>query len=104
MFYISHREDEILEELRVEDKVMAVNPIGDNYKIWVIHQAASRWLRNDIATQAKKFFKEMETVDLDELQEKIETEAVKIEDAYLKLAFQNPDGTSAIPVFDFEIN
>ena len=81
----------------LEDKVWTVNPIGDSQKVWVIHQAASRWLRKDIAQQMKKNIKEMEIVEMEEFIERVEEEAVKIENEFLKLF---PE----VPVFDFEIN
>jgi len=45
----------------------------------------------------KKCIKEMEVVDMDELVDKVEEEATRIETEFLKLF---PE----VPVFDFEIN
>ena len=56
----------------VEDKVWCVNPIGDDSKIWVLHQAAAKWVRKDIATQMKKNIKELEIVDIEELLTRVE--------------------------------
>lgn len=65
-------DDENLEEQEIDDKVWCVNPIGEGQKIWVIHQAASRFIRKDIAQQMKKNIKELEIVDVDELIAKVE--------------------------------
>jgi hypothetical protein len=32
----------------IEDRALAVNPVGDNARIYVIHQAAQRYFRKDI--------------------------------------------------------
>ena len=45
----------------------------------------------------KKSIKEMDVVDMDELIERVEEEAIRIENEFLKLF---PE----VPVFDFEIN
>ncbi len=86
-----------MEEAEIEDKVWTVNPIGEGARIWVIHQAASRYLRRDIAQNMKKNIKELEVVDIEELNTRIEEEAVKIENAFCKLF-------TDVPVFDFELN
>mgnify|MGYP001566218636 CR=1 FL=1 len=75
-----------------------MNPVGEGIKIWVIHQAASRWIRKDIATCMKKGIKEMDAVDLDDLIEHIENEYNRIEDNFVKMYSDN------VPTFDFEIN
>jgi Fe-S-cluster formation regulator IscX/YfhJ len=67
---------EFLDEVDLEDKVFCVNPVSDSCKIWVFHQAASRWLRKDIITQMKKNIRDLEGYDLDELTEKVETHAI----------------------------
>jgi hypothetical protein len=67
------------DEIDIEDKVWCVNPIGENCKVYVIHQAAQRWLRKDIAQHMKKNIKELDILDLDDLLEKIELESVQVE-------------------------
>lgn len=84
--------------MEIEDKVLCVNPIGEGQKIWVLHQAASRFLRKDIAQHMKKNIKELDIVDIEELLTKIEQEAVNIENNFLKMHENHA------PVFDFEIN
>jgi hypothetical protein len=55
------------EEMEIEDKALLVNPIGDNYKVFVLHQAAQRLFRKDVVQNMKKNIKELETLDLDDL-------------------------------------
>jgi len=50
---------EDLEEVDVEDRAHCISTIGDNYKIWAIHQAATRWVRKDIAKELKKCLPEL---------------------------------------------
>ena len=59
--------EEPIEEMELEDKALVVNPIGDTERVWVIHQAAGRYLRKDLVANMKKNMKEMENVDQDEL-------------------------------------
>jgi hypothetical protein len=86
--------------------VFCVNPISESCKIWVFHQAASRWLRKDIITQMKKNIKDLEGFDLDELQDKVEAHAVAVENNFIALfsADKDPLLETPIPVFDFEMN
>lgn len=67
------------EEMEIEDKVWCVNPIGDVSKIYVLHQAAQRLLRKDIAQHMKKNIKELDILDFDDILEKIEADALQIE-------------------------
>ena len=52
----------------------------------------------------KKNIKELENVDTDEIVEKIEQEAVEIENKFIKLFSEQPEEQERVPVFDFEIN
>jgi hypothetical protein len=119
--------------MEIEDKAWCVNTIGETSKIWVIHQAASRQLRKDIATQMRKSIKELDIVDSEELHEKIEAEAVEIENNFLRVVNEKrvvasaatvhtsvaisvgasyngslgetaPQPLQKVPIFDFEIN
>jgi len=98
------KDDEKYEEMEVEDKVWCVNPIGDNNKIYVLHQAAQRWLRKDLIQVMKKNIKELDNIDMDELLEKVESEAVEVENRFLKMFNEEPEEPYRVPVFDFEIN
>ena len=77
-----------------------MNPIGENYKVWVMHQAASRWLRKDISSYMRKQIRELETIEQDELIENVEKASVEVEKAFLQLLKDTMD----IPAFDWEIN
>ena len=86
--------------MELEDKVHCVNPIGEQYKVWVMHQAASRWLRKDISSYMRKNIKELETIDQDEFIENVEKTALEAETAFLKMLSEQED----VPVFNWEIN
>jgi hypothetical protein len=73
-----------------------VNPMGEEYRIWVIHQAAGRYLRREIITYMKKTVKEFDDIEQDELIEKVEAAAVALEDLFVK-SFE-------WPCFDYEKN
>lgn len=34
--------------MEIEDKVLAVNPVGESSRVYVLHQAAQRLFRKDI--------------------------------------------------------
>jgi hypothetical protein len=85
--------------------VWTINPIGEQQKIFVMHQAAMRWLRKDIATQLRKSIKEVEqAVEVDDMLQRIEEEAKKVEMSFLTMMSEEGSEESRIPVFDFEIN
>lgn len=46
--------------------------VGETSKIYVLHQAAQRWLRKDIAQQMKKNIRELDVLDMDDVLEKVE--------------------------------
>lgn len=52
----------------------------------------------------KKNIKELDGVDLDDLLEKIEQEAVKIETNFINMYSEQAEEAQRVPVFDFEIN
>ena len=70
--------------MEIEDKVHLVNPIGEQSKILVVHQAAQRWLRKDIVQAMKKNIKELETFDLEEMIQQVEAHSVAVEDKMLQ--------------------
>eukprot|EP00347_Sterkiella_histriomuscorum_P006020 403354377 len=93
------------EEMEIEDKVLAVNPVGENSRIYIIHQAAQRLFRKDIVQQMKKNIKELENIDIEDLISQVETHAVEVENNFLRLFGEaKEDETQRTPVFDFEIN
>lgn len=77
-----------------------VNPFGEEYSIWVIHQAAPRYLRREIMTYMKKVVKQFDELDIDDVIEKVEKAANTFEDAFV--AKNANDDT--LPCFDYEIN
>lgn len=92
----------------IEDKVHVVNPVGETSRIFVVHQAAQRLLRKDIVAAMKKNVKEVETFDLEEMQQVVEHHAVDIEAKLLKIISEEIYGDQEsgykVPIFDFEIN
>lgn len=100
----------------IEDRVLMVNPISEGHRIWIMHQAATRMLRKDMATVFKKSLKELDGIELEEFLSSVEAHAVEIEKNFIKmfsseetnefdairakyLGFAGP-----IPTFDFELN
>jgi len=83
--------------------VLGINPVGEQYKVFVIHQAAGRFLRRDILSQMKKIMKELDPVDLEELAGKAEKEAEEMEKKFLLQCFVNSEDESLrVPYFDYE--
>lgn len=81
---------------------MCINPIGETYKIWTIHQYAGRLFRKDVAQAMSKFIPELEQLEVEQLMEIIEEDANFVEKQFLKVASEQ--GGEKVPVFDFEIN
>lgn len=95
---------EDLEEIDIEDRAQCISTIGESYRIWAIHQAATRWLRRDIAKELKKTLPELQNVDQDDLMEAIDAEGEAIEKAFIDLYKQGGAKQMDLPVFDFELN
>jgi len=58
--------------MEIEDRVLCINPISDQSRIFVFHQAAQRLFRKDIVQQMKKNIKELDNIDLDEMIQQVE--------------------------------
>ena len=82
---------------QVEDKALLLKTQGENYSIFALHQAASRFIRRDIVSYLKKIQKEFDEIETDEFQDGVEAAAVKLEKAWL-------EHLGDMPCFDFEIN
>lgn len=109
-------------EQPVEDRVLFINPVREatNSRIWVLHQAASRSLRKDMATVLKKSIKELDALEQEDFLNAVEAHAVEAEKALVKIfSSEEPavceqfqalrqkylGGSGApIPTFDFELN
>lgn len=97
-----------LEEIEIEDRAHCISTVGESYKIWAIHQAATRWMRRDIAKELKKTCNELASLDGDDLTAAIEEEGIEIENKFIAM-FQEGGCKAhelgrAVPVFNFEIN
>jgi len=103
-------------EQQIEDKVFLVNPVSDSGRVWVLHQAASRYLRKDMAATLRRAVKELEAIENDDFLKSVEEHAVGVEKNFVKIF--SSDATSEfdelrtrflgspapLPTFDFEIN
>ena len=96
----SEKAEPVKVEAEIDDKVQVVNPVGDDYRIWVIHQAAPRYVRKEIMTFMKKVVKQFDELDIDEVVEKVEKVAGFFEDDFIK---KNANDET-LPCFDYEIN
>ena len=109
-------------EQPIEDRVYLVNPISEatGSRVWVMHQAASRQLRKDMAQVLKKQLKELDAIEMEDFIQSIEAYAVEVEKGFVKLVsseepaaveqfkelrqrFLGPTG-APLPTFDFELN
>jgi len=101
----------------IEDKVLMINPVAPDQRVWVIHQAAQRLMRKDIATVLKKTVKELDDVELEEFLASVEETAVEVEKNIVKIfsvegtneydEVRNKffgGSTAPIPTFDYEPN
>lgn len=83
--------------------------------MWVIHQAAQRLLRKDIAVALKKSTKELDEVDMEELVQAVEGHANEVEKTLVKVfSIEGTNefdeirakilhgSTAPIPTFDYE--
>ena len=86
-----------LREAEIEDRALLVNPMGENFNVYVTHQAASRVLRRDIINCLLKNVPDFEDVDADDFATKAEEVANKLEQNWIG---KHPD----LPVFDFDLN
>ncbi len=93
-------DEERYPEQELEDKAFSVNPIGESYKVWVMHQAASRWVRKDISSFLRKNIKELDGIDSDVFIDNVEKTAVEVENLFTKMI----TGEGDVPVFNWEIN
>lgn len=106
-------------EQPIEDRVYLINTVsqGDNARIWVMHQAASRVLRKDMATVLKKSLKELDNIELDDFLHAVESHAVEVEKNFVKMfsseetkefdqirAKYHQGSNAPIATFDFELN
>ena len=52
----------------------------------------------------KKNIRELDVLDFDDMLDKIESDAVQVEQNFLKMYAEEPEERERVPVFDFEIN
>lgn len=92
-------QDKPLEEQDCEDRVMAVNPQGENYNVLVVHQLAQRVLREHIAKSFKEYLQtELQLIEEEELLQTVEKDSEKFELDFFNCFLPET------PLFDFEKN
>ena len=96
----SEKAEVVKVEAEIEDRVQVVNPVGEDYRIWVIHQAGPRYVRREIMTFMKKVVKQFDELDIDEVIEKVEKVANYFEDDFVKKNANDDE----LPCFDYELN
>ena len=89
-----NKEPTAMKEDKLEDKVILINPNGEEERIYVTHQYAGRLFREDIIKNVKKQANGFSEVDL--IEDKIEELAEKVERFWFD--------SNKLPIFDFEIN
>jgi hypothetical protein len=80
----------------VEDKIVLINPTGEEHSVFVIHQTAQKVLRNDL-TYWIKTIRAFETVDIEALRSHLKMKAQYREHKLLSMLAQD------LPVFDFYV-
>jgi predicted solute-binding protein len=103
-------------ESQIDDRVWMINPVGESARVWVLHQAASRQLRKDMALALKKSVKELDSIDNEEFMAAVEAHAVDVEKNFIKMFSSEAThefdeirarffpSAAPLPTFDFEIN
>ncbi len=90
------------EEQEVEDKVVLVNPVGEEARVLVLHQAAQRWNRKEIVQHMKKSIPHLNNLEIDDIIAQVEEHANEVEEKFIKMYSEKEE--EKVPVFDFEIN
>lgn len=103
------------QEMPLDDRAIMINNVQEQTRVWVIHQAAQRLLRKDIAAALKKSTKEFDEVEMDELVNAVEEHANQIEKTLIKIFSKEGTNdydeirakimhgsTEPIPTFDYE--
>ena len=94
-----------LEEIPFEDKCASIDTTMQQQRIWAINQQADRAIRNDLALEMRSIVDRLEAIDQHEFLVAVEEEAVRFENAFLKLfedISSNDSNAPKVPVFDFK--
>lgn len=81
----------------IEDRVLLLSPQNEDLSVFVIHQAAQRFFRNELLNWVRNA-KNFEGLDLERLRSTLEANAQINEEKLLEVMAHE------LPVFDFEIN
>lgn len=93
-----------MDEVPYEDKCATIDSYRDGKRIWTINQQADRAIRNELATEMRQLIDRLEAIDLPEMLQAVEEEAVRFEKAFLGLFEDNEHNESKapkVPVFNF---
>ena len=94
-----------LDEIPFEDKCASIDTVIQQQRIWAINQQVDRAVRNDLALEMRSIVDRLEAIDQHEFLVSVEEEAVRFENAFLKLFEDSPNNDSnapKVPVFDFK--
>lgn len=95
-------DEDQLEEVPFEDKALAVANTVNGQQIWQINQLAQRTLRQDLVAEMKRLIDRLEGIDLDDFNFRMEKEATRFEDAFIKLFEEGSESAAPkVPVFDY---
>jgi len=101
---LTPEEYENLEELPTDDKCSSIDTVAEGYRIWAINQQADRFVRLDLIAEMKSTIHLLDSIDLVELEDVVEEEAARFENAFIQLFSDNPENESEapkVPVFAF---
>ena len=91
-------EEKKWKEVTTKDEVLMLRTTGEEYNVYVLHQAAARYFRKEIANQLKRLNKKFEDIDPTELQAHAEEIANKAEALWIE------HHAKELPMFDFPLN
>ena len=91
-------EEKKWKEVNTKDEVLMLKTTGETYNVYVLHQAAARYYRKEIASQLKRLNKKFEDIDPQELQGHAEEIANKAEALWIEHHAKD------LPMFDFPLN
>ena len=92
-----------LEELPIDDKCLSLATAIGSQSVYVLNQAAGRYVRQELARELISSVPALQTVDLSEFFEKMEPEAERIESSFCDLfGKQSEAACPKVPVFDFK--
>jgi len=90
-----------MEEMPIEDKCLTITTHNEGTNIFVINQASSRVVRQEIAKEMTNYIEALRGVDLSEFNDALENEAERFENKFIQLFSSEENKAPKVPVFDF---